>query len=147
MTSGEFIEVTGRLEKYFGKEYTNQQRKIMFSELAHLDISRYRKLVSAVLRKCKYLPRISDFIEADREEPFVGDKTEEVQEKIDCPICNGTGYVIYKKKIQDGDRELIYDYAALCKCGNAKQYKGCEIQDTKHRSNYYIPYAEEQGLL
>jgi len=143
MTNGEFIEATTRLENYYGKEYTNEQRKIMFSELGHLDIARYRKLISAVLRKCKYLPRIVDFIEADKEEPYNTDKTEVPKEKIDCPICNGTGYVIYKKKLKDGDRELIYDYAAICRCGNAKQYKGWEIQDTKHRSNYYIPFADE----
>lgn len=146
MTNGEFIEATTRLENYYSKEYTNEQRKIMFSELGHLDIARYRKLVSAVLRKCKYLPRIVDFIEADKEEPYNTEKTEEAKEKIDCPICNGTGYVIYKKKVKDGDRELIYDYAAICRCGNAKQYKGWEIQDTKHRSNYYTPYIDELGL-
>lgn len=146
MTNGEFIEATTRLENYYGKEYTNEQRKIMFSELGHLDIARYRKLISAVLRKCKYLPRIVDFIEADKEEPYNTDKTEVPKEKIDCPICNGTGYVIYKKKLKDGDRELIYDYAAICRCGNAKQYKGWEIQDTKHRSNYYIPFADELGI-
>ena len=146
MTNGEFIEATTRLENYYGKEYTSEQRKIMFSELGHLDIARYRKLISAVLRKCKYLPRIVDFIEADKEEPYNTDKTEVPKEKIDCPICNGTGYVIYKKKLKDGDRELIYDYAAICRCGNAKQYKGWEIQDTKHRSNYYIPFADELGI-
>ena len=52
----------------------------------------------------------------------------------------------YKKIIKDGDRELTYDYAAICRCGNAKQYKGWEIQDTKHRSNYYTPYMDELGL-
>ena len=146
MQIGEFIEATARLEEYYGKEYTKQQMQIMFDELSHLDIARYRKLISAVLRKCKYLPRIVDFIEADKEEPYNTNETKEAQEKIDCPICGGTGYVIYKKKIKDGDRELIYDYAAICRCGNSKQYKGWEIQDTKHRSNYYIPYADELGI-
>lgn len=146
MTNGEFIEATTRIENYYGKEYTNEQRKIMFSELGYLDISRYRKLVSAVLRKCKYLPRIADFIEADKEEPYINDKEEEQKEKKDCPICGGSGYIIYKRKIKDGERELIYEYSAMCNCGNGKQYKGWEIQDTKHRSNYYIPYKEELVL-
>ena len=145
MQISEFIEATARIEDYFGKEYTNKQREIMFDELSYLEINRYRKLVSAVLKKCKYLPRISDFVEADREEAYVSDQKQE-QEKVDCSICGGSGYVIYKKKVQDGNRELIYDYAAICRCGNAKQYIGWQIQDTKHRSNYYTPFIDELGL-
>ena len=146
MTNGEFIEATSRLEKYYGKEYTNDQRKIMFSELGYLEISRYRKLVSAVLRKCKYLPRIVDFVEADKEEPY-GTAEKEDKPKVDCKICGGSGIVLYHRKIKDGDRELSYEYAAICRCGNAKQYKGWEIEDVKHRSNYYTPYIDELGLV
>ena len=147
MQINEFIEATARLEDYYGKEYTKQQRQIMFDELKHLDIARYKKLVSTVLRTCKYLPKISDFIEADKEEPYISENIEEeTKEKKDCQICNGTGYIIYKKKIKDGNKELVYDYVAICKCGNSKQYKGWEIQDTKHRSNYYTPHMEELGI-
>ena len=92
-----------------------------------------------------------DIIEVEKVEETKQEENEEVKtevpkEKIDCQICGGTGYMIYKKKIKDGDRELIYDYATICRCGNAKQYKGWEIQDTKHRSNYYTPYIDELGL-
>lgn len=145
MTQSEFIEITARIENYYGKEYTTEQRKIMYEELGDFTTERYRKLVSSVLRKCKFLPRISDFIEANKEEPYSTSSKEEMP-KVECSICGGTGIVIYKRKIVDGDRELVYDYAAICRCGNAKQYKGWEIQDVKHRSNYYTPYIDELGL-
>lgn len=145
MTQSEFIEITARIENYYGKEYTTEQRKIMYEELGDFTTERYRKLVSSVLRKCKFLPRISDFIEANKEEPYSTSSKEETP-KIECSICGGTGIVIYKRKIVDGDRELVYDYAAICRCGNTKQYKGWEIQDVKHRSNYYTPYIDELGL-
>lgn len=144
MQIGEFIESTGRLEKYYGKEYTNEQRQIMFDELKDFSIERYRQLVSSVLKKCKYLPKISDFIEANKEEPY-SQKQEEF-EKIKCKKCNSTGYIIYAKIIRDGTKEFKNTYAALCSCGNSKQYKGWEIEDKKHLSNFYVPTIKELGL-
>lgn len=143
MQIGEFIESTGRLEKYYGKEYTNEQRQIMFDELKSFSIERYRQLVTSVLKKCKYLPKISDFIEANKEEPY---SQRQEAEKVECKKCNSTGYRTYTKIIRDGTRELKNTYAALCDCGNAKQYKGWEIEDKQHFSNFYVPTIKELGL-
>ena len=54
MQSGEFIEATTRLEQYYGKEYTNEQRQIMFDELQNLPIERYRQLISMLIKKSKF---------------------------------------------------------------------------------------------
>ena len=143
MTSGEFIETTGRLEKYFAKEYTPEQSRIMYEELQDLKIERYRQLVSALIRKSKFLPKIADFIETNKEEPY---QTSNESKKVDCKKCNGTGYLTYKRIIKNGDKELEYEYAYLCDCGNAKQYKGWEIQDKEHRSNYYVQTRQELGF-
>ena len=56
MTQNEFIEATNRLEIYFDKEYTNGQRQEMFKELRDINVERYRQLVSAIIRKNKFLP-------------------------------------------------------------------------------------------
>lgn len=142
MEISEFVEATSRIESYFGKEYNKEQIKIMYDELKDFSIERYRKLISAVLRKSKYMPKIADFIEANKEEPY-SQKQEEI-EKVDCKKCNSTGYVVYKKPIKE--LGYTYEYGAICECGNSKQYKGWEVADTKHRSNYYTPMIKELGL-
>lgn len=144
MEISEFVEATTRLENYYGKEYTTEQRKIMHEELKNLSIERYKQLISAVIRKSKFLPKIADFIEANIEEPYTSNKEE--HQKVDCKKCNGTGYLVYTKIIKDGDTERKYNHACICTCGNAKQYKGWEITDKKHRSDFYTPMAEEIGI-
>lgn len=142
MQINEFIEATGRLESYYGKEYNKEQLKIMHEELEHFTIERYKFLISKAIRKCKYLPKVCDFIEIDLE--FPDNTVEEKKEKINCKKCDSTGMIIYTKKIIDGKRELQYQYAAICDCGNAKQYKGWKNKENK--SNYYTPMAKELGF-
>lgn len=145
MQIGEFIEATGRLEKYYDKEYTNEQRQIMYDELKDIEIERYRRLISVVIKKSKFLPKVADIIDANNEEPYTSYINE--QEKIVCGKCNSTGYIIYNKVIKDGDKEYIVPYSAVCDCGNAKQYKGWEITDKRYRSDFYIPFAKELNLV
>ena len=143
MQSGEFVEATTRLEQYYGKEYTNEQRQIMFDELQNLPIERYKQLISTLIRKSKFLPKVADFAEVNMETPYM--KQDETQ-KTECKKCNSTGYLIYTKIIKDGNRNLNYQYACLCNCGNAEKYEGWNTSDKRYRSNYYTPYAEEIGL-
>lgn len=142
MEISEFIEATSRIEDYFGKEYTQTQLKIMYDELKDFSIERYKKLISSVLKKNIYLPKIANFIEANKEEPYSQEQKE--IEKIDCKKCNSTGYVTYKKTIKE--LGYVYEYGAICGCGNAKQYKGWETTDAKHKSKYYTPMIKELGL-
>lgn len=123
MLINEFIEATSRLENYYGKEYQTIQRQIMFEELKDLKIERYKKLCSAIMRKSKYLPKIADFIEANNEVPF---ETKTNSEQVECNVCNGSGYVFYKKVIED----FVYDYVCRCTCSNA-QNKNKEIPTYK----------------
>ena len=145
MQINEFIEATGRLEKYYGKEYSKEQMKIMHEELQHLEIDRYKFLISLAIRKCKFLPKIVDFMEIDKQNP---NKTiQDKKEKVLCQKCNSTGYIIYNKKIPNGERVLEYPYVAICDCGNNKQYKGWGISDQEHKSDYYTPFAKQLGLI
>ena len=143
MQSGEFVEATTRLEQYYGKEYTNEQRQIMFDELQNLPIERYKQLISMLIKKSKFLPKIADFTEVDIETPYT------IQDKIqttECKKCNSTGYLIYTKVIKDGNRELKNQYACLCNCGNAKKYEGWNVSDKRYESEFYTPFAQEIGL-
>lgn len=144
MQLSEFIEATSRLETYYDKDYTNEQRQIMFEELQEMDIDRYKKLVSVVIRKNKFLPKVADIFEADKEEPY--SQKQEEKEKIDCNKCKGLGVIVYKKKISNGLKMLEYEYAAICDCENEKIYKGWEISDKEHRSNFFTPTVNELGL-
>lgn len=143
MQSGEFVEATTRLEQYYGKEYTNEQRQIMFDELQNLPIERYKQLISTLIKKSKFLPKIADFTEVDIETPYtIQDKIQ----KTECKKCNSTGYLIYTKVIKDGNRELKNQYACLCNCGNAKKYEGWNVSDKRYKSEFYTPFAQEIGL-
>lgn len=143
METDEFIEITNRLEKYYEKEYTNEQLKIMHEELKDFKVDRYKILVSEAIKRCKFLPKVADIIQIDKE---IGYKNlDDEVERIECKKCGGTGIIVYKKKIQDGLKEYYYDFAAVCDCGNFKQYKGWESKENK--SNYYTPMAKELNLI
>lgn len=144
MEISEFIQATSRIEQYYNKEYTNEQRQIMFKELEDIDINRYRQLVSAVIRKSKFLPKVADFIEANIEIPFSTQRDE--TQKIECNKCNSTGYLIYTKVIKDGNREFKNQYACICSCGNARKYEGWKVTDKQYRSEFYTPLVQELGI-
>ena len=63
MTSGEFIEATSRLEKYFERNYTTEQLQIMYEELKNLSIDRYKQIIARCIRNYKLLPRIAHILE------------------------------------------------------------------------------------
>ncbi len=62
MEINEFIETTSRLEQYFDKEYSNEQRQIMYEELKNMPVEKYKELVDECLKKCKYLPKLADIL-------------------------------------------------------------------------------------
>ena len=130
MTIGEFIEATNRLENYYGKEYTKEQLKIMHEELQDLSIDRYKQLISAIMKKSKFLPKIADFLEVDNEIPY---SRKEDQKIVECNICNGTGYIFYKKTI--ADENMTYNFACRCECENGRN------------KNKQIPTYQELGIM
>ena len=145
MQVGEFIEATGRLEKYYDKEYTNEQRQIMYDELQYLDINRYRKIISLIIKTSKFLPKIADILETNKQQPYYIEK--EDKPKTDCNTCKGNGYILYQKRISNGDSFYKCTYIASCNCENAIHYDGQKINDKEHRSKYYISSIEELNLV
>lgn len=143
MTNGEFIEATSRLEKYYEKEFNTEQQRIMFEELKEMPVDKYKKAITYCIRNSKFLPKIADILNAMNEV-----KTTVVTEKdrIECRKCKSTGYVPYYKKIDNGGKEIIYQFFAVCNCGNEKRYDGTTISDIEHKSKFYVPLMNEIGL-
>ena len=115
MTQSEFIEATNRIEQYYDKEYTNEQRKIMFEELKQWNVERYRKVIMTVIRNSKFLPKIADMIQANAEIREI--KNNKDIKEVQCDKCNGTGYIDYEKRMYGH----IYKYACRCTCENGKK--------------------------
>lgn len=140
----EFMEETEKIENFYNKEITDEQKKIWFSELKGMDIKRFKYVISQVYRTCKFLPKLADIIEINTSLGYSQVKKEETIEK--CNKCKGTGYITYWKKIKNGEKEIPCEYMAVCSCGKQKQYKGWEYPEERYRTNFYTPLAVELGL-
>lgn len=143
MTNGEFIEATSRLEKYYEKEFSIEQQRIMFEELREVSVEKYKKAITYCIRNSKFLPKIADILNAINEvKTIVAKETT----RIECKKCKGVGYVPYYRQIENGGKTLKYLYFAVCECGNEKRYDGTTIKDVEHRSKFYIPLINEIGF-
>lgn len=147
MEIAEFIEETNRIEKFFEKELTTYQRDEWFKELKNMPMNRYRQIINQTFRQCKFMPKLADIVSINNEMPY-NTNNNNLREKVECKICHGDGVVKYFKKIDNGDRQLDYEYYARCKCqnGNEFNYDGTRISDTKHRSKFYIPLMTQLNL-
>lgn len=144
----EFIEETSRIEKFFGKELEKFQMDTWYQELKNMPIERYRRIINQVYRTCKFMPKLADIISIESELPYIQNNTTTKKDRVDCEKCNGLGIIFYKKIINNGDRNLEYEYVARCNCENAKEftYDGTKINDVRYSSKFYIPSAMELGL-
>jgi len=119
MTLEEFLKDTKQIENYYGKEYNEDQKKIMYENLKPLPIARYRMIIAQIFRNCQYMPNLAKIIEMNNLTKYEPKK----ELKIDCQRCGGVGYIVYKKEIEDGDKIRIYDYVARCTCEKGNTYK------------------------
>lgn len=143
----EFVEETARIEKYFGKELEKFQREIWYNEFRNTSLARYRQIIIQVFRECKFMPKLADLVDIEKELPYT--KTENIQsEKVECQKCDSLGYILYKKIVDNGINKLEYEFVARCDCENGLEnaYDGTTISDIKNRSKYYIPTAQQIGL-
>lgn len=140
----EFMEETEKIENFYDKDITDEQKKIWFSELKGMDIKRFKYVISQVYRTCKFLPKLADIIEINTNLGYSQVKRDETTQK--CNKCKGTGYITYWKKIKNGEKNFSCEYMAICSCGKQKQYKGWEYPEERYRTNFYTPLAIELGL-
>ena len=129
----EFVEAINKLEKYYDKEYNQDQRKIMYERLKNLTVKELNRAINNVLDTSKYLPRIADIKSAlaQPNNPVVNKP--EIQ-FVKCGKCD-CGFVQYFKDVKDGERTIKYSYVALCDCENGKKQK--EINE------YDLPFISE----
>ena len=119
MISGEFIEATSRLEKYFEKSYTTEQLQIMYEELKNLSIDRYKQIIAKCIRDKKFLPKIADILEINNELMILKTR-EEVEETEKCSRCNSKGFILYQKR--NTEVNYTYTFACRCTCKNGNNY-------------------------
>ncbi len=121
MTNTEFVQATSRIEKYFDKEYKQEQLKEMYYMLKDWSIEKYIKAVTYCIRNCKYLPKLADLTNAD----VTSVKTQSSKDidYVKCNKCNGEGFIRYFRQKNDGNRVLKYEYIALCICQNAEKQR------------------------
>ena len=74
MNNTEFVQATSRMERYYGKEYTTDQLKIMFDFLKGWNVEKYIKAINYCLRNSKYLPKIADLASANTDTIQVSNK-------------------------------------------------------------------------
>lgn len=143
----EFIEETSRIEKFYHKDLEKFERDVWYQELKNIPINRYRQIIMQVFRSCKFMPKLADIISIQNELPF-GNKVQVEKERVNCNKCKGKSLIFYKKYIANGDKKLEYDYAARCDCRNGEEYvyDGTTINDTEHRSKFYIATANQIGI-
>lgn len=141
MTQAEFIEITNRAERYYEKQYSSEQLKIMYEELKNIDANRYRRIITTVIRTHKFAPKIADILETNIDLPPEERSNRDIKK---CNKCNGTGYILYTKSVENGEKKIKYLYGAVCNCGNDTRYDGNKC---KRRSEFYIPTAVELNLI
>ena len=117
----EFLNSLQKMEKYYDKEYTDEQRKIMYERLKETSLKDFNRAINNVLESSKYLPKIADIKSA------LAIPNNQVNKKIEieftkCNKCKD-GIIFYYKDIKDGNESIKYQYCALCDCENGRKQR------------------------
>lgn len=143
MTKQEFMQYMQQVGNVYNNSKINdEQIEVWFENLKFMSVERFNYILSEIYKTSKFMPTLADILQLHRQIPYTA-KKEEVQVKSGkCNKCGNTGYVLYKKLIDNKP----YTYSAVCDCGRANRYDGKEIADPKNKSEYYIPTITEIGL-
>lgn len=138
----EFIEETNKIERFYEKSLDEFQREQWYNNLRYLPINRYRQLIKEIYNRCKFMPKLADVMEINKEMPYNTERKE--VEKVQCNLCNSDGVIKYIKKQENRE----YEFFARCKCQNGNKfiYDGTKLTDDKHKSKFYIPTLEQINL-
>lgn len=132
MEQVKFFEEMRTLEAFFEKKLSIEQAKDWYFELKDYPIEKLRIAIRTAKTTCKFFPKLAEFLEFIKQVRI----EKEEEEKISCDKCGGSGYLIYIKKIVNGNKILSYSYATICNCGNAKSY-------LNNQSKYYTQTENE----
>ena len=84
MTILEFKDKIGEVERFYSKEYVNEQKNELYRYFKEYTLKQFAYIISKVYQKCKYLPSIAEIIEIEKEIPFSKIRK---TEKTDCKNC------------------------------------------------------------
>ena len=144
MKINEFTEIIEQVERFYNKEIPEEQKQVMYKELKNMELVRFKYIIAQHYRTSSYLPKLPDILEINKKLGYA--KTNNKKSK--CKDCNGTGYILYKKEIDNGTGgKIVNIYGAICKCRQKRKYEGWKIADEEHRTNYYTPYVEEIKII
>ena len=118
MEQVEFFEEIRSLEAFFEKKLSIEQARDWYFELKDYPIEKLRIAIRESKANCKFMPKLAEFLGFIREARIEGKE----EKKIHCNKCGGTGYLIYIKKIVNGNKITSYTYGCVCNCGNVKPY-------------------------
>lgn len=144
MKIDEFMDTIKQMENFYGKEMTDEQKRIWFENLKVMNIERFRYIAVNLYKTSKFMPKLSDIFDLNISIGSINKKVE--SNKTDCKKCGNTGYIVYKKIIKNANCNIEYNYGAICNCNRKKQYKGWELSDVRYRSKYYTPLAIELSI-
>lgn len=131
----EFKNVIDKVQRYYGKDYNDEQLEEIFKYFKSFSLKRFEYVVSMCYREKKFLPSLADFYEINGKITY---KSETIKpEKKKCEICHGRGILKYYKVIQG----ISYEFIAHCTCSNGAKYV---YEDSEGR---YIPSIIEIDVL
>ena len=141
MNKKEFIQYVQELENFYGQKLNDTEREIWFKNLEFMTIQRFNYIIAEIYKTNKFMPKLAEILNIHKS---LGYTTVDEQFVVqgDCKKCGNTGYVTYKKIIQN----MPYTYVAVCECGRQKRYDGRKCENPKNKSNYYTPLMSELGL-
>ncbi len=134
MTGTEFVKGTEQLETYYQKKLEDFEKDIWYRELGRMSYERFNKIIQQVYTRCKFMPKLADIFEINKEIPYTEKRKAETKQ-VKCKKCNASGIIIYKKIINNHE----YDFAARCTCENGNKY-------IYNDGKYYIPSIAELGI-
>lgn len=140
MTISEFKDKIAEVERFYQKEYVNEQKNELYKYFREHNIAQFNYVISKVYQKCKYLPAISEIIDIEKNIPFSKVKRENV---INCPNCNNRGYILYHKVIKGID----YDFIAYCNCSDEYRYVGKNMKNPLNRQPFHTMSEAEAIAL
>ena len=137
----EFCENIDELQRYYKQELNETELKIWYENLKFMTIDRFKYIIAEIYNKNKFMPKLAEIIELHKSLGYTT-INETITVQGNCKKCGNTGYVTYKKIIQN----MPYTFVAICNCGRQKKYDGTKCIDPKNKSQYYTPLLAELGL-
>ena len=97
MELNDFVEITRRIECFYGKDLTTEQSRVWYEELQTMSKEHYIQVVKECFRTCKNMPKLSEIV-AIRQKTSISFGTDNIKTKLEeCDMCNRNwNYFLHK---------------------------------------------------